>query len=84
MEIKMWKREPKDKYTMMDIPSYKAVSIVELNGGRITATVSLHGKIEYWTVELPTKKLEETLEILHNLKNNGMDFDENGTVTDIP
>jgi uncharacterized membrane protein len=76
MTIKIWKQSSTDKFSIVDIPSYKAVSIFQLNGGKIIASVSRHGKIEYWSVQILDKMIDKTLVIIRDMKAKGFKFDD--------
>ena len=79
MDIHFWKQDKRDKMTICDIPSYKAVSIFELQGGKVIATVQRQGIIEYWSVQIEESKIEPLLKSLRELKQKGMRFDGDDT-----
>ena len=80
MDIKQWKRLPSDTVTQLEVPSYKAVSVIELNGGRTVGSAESGGKILYWIVELDDSKIDSTFEILRDLRSKGMDFDDPNSI----
>jgi hypothetical protein len=74
MELKTWKRNPSDNFTIVEVPSRKMVEIMLLNGGRECGTISGRN-IFFWMVSIPDDRMEETLTIIRDLRIKGMIFD---------
>jgi uncharacterized membrane protein len=76
MDMQIWKQSNSDKFSIINVPSYKAVTILQLNGGKVIATVNQGGEVLYWSVQIHDKMIEKTLAILKDLKLKGMKFDD--------
>jgi hypothetical protein len=74
MELKTWKQLPSDTFTCVEVPSFKMMEIMLLNGAREAGTISSRDFL-HWIVQIPDDRKDSTFAIIRDLRVKGMKFD---------
>ena len=80
MELQTWKQLPSDNFTCVQVPSFKMMEIIKLNGGKQVGTVEGKG-LFFYIAAVPDDKMDSTFSIIRDLRIKGMVFDGVGDET---